>query len=185
MTLSLVVIEAEGESSAISVTGGWKEHLETFQERPAMDVLVHRLPWDRHPVGPDNSWCGQLACITAWFNYRTFSATEIVGVGNGIFSTEAVRVGRQPETRAAPGAFAATKRTVLVGTESLVARVGVASSNTSIAPRLVSLGLFEGVFSESRVADFVLGNSVSGVGRKAVFELAGARARVLPAGTNR
>lgn len=30
MTLSLVVIEAEGESSAISMTGGWREHLKTF-----------------------------------------------------------------------------------------------------------------------------------------------------------
>lgn len=32
MTLSLVAIEAEGESSASSVTGGWREHLETFRK---------------------------------------------------------------------------------------------------------------------------------------------------------
>ena len=119
------------------------------------------------------------------FRYRAASATEIAGVGNGIFSTDAVRVGRQPATRAAPGALAATKRTVLAGVESLVARLGLESSNSSIAPRCPSVALFVGVFSESRVADFVFGSAGSGVGRKAVSVLAGANASGLPGGPQR
>ena len=175
MTLSLVVIEADGESSAISMTGGWREHLEAFRKdgrRTFVSIAFHGTDILSVPHHKN-------------IDYRTFSATEIVGLGRVIFSAVAIRVGRQPLTRAAPGILAATKRTVLVGVESLAARLDLLSSNSSTVVRLVSLGLVEGVFSESRVADFVFGNSASGVGRNAVFELAGARANVLPAGTNR
>ena len=182
MTLSLVVIEAEGESSAISVTGGWREHLETFWKdgrRTSLSIAFRGADILSAPV------FGQTEKSDRCFDYRTFSATEMVGLGGVIFSAVATRVGRQPETRAAPGILAATNRTVLAGAGSLVARLGLLSSNSSTAPRLASLGLVEGVLSESRVADFVFGNAGSGVGRKAVSVFAGASASVLPAGTRR
>ena len=193
MTLSWVVIDAEGERSASSVTGGWREHLGTFKKDRRRTSLSIAFPETDILVGPENLWCRSFACTGAGemptppghFSYRTFSAIEIVVLDGVSFAADAVCVGRQPVTRAAPGILAATNRTVLAGTESLVARLGLWSSNSSTAPRRSSVDLVEGVCSDSRVADFVFGNSVSGVGRKAVFVFAGARARALPAGTRR
>lgn len=57
--MSLVVIEAEGESSAISVTGGWREHLETFRKdgrRTSLSIAFRGadIPCQlRHSVGQD------------------------------------------------------------------------------------------------------------------------------------